>query len=117
MKKLKLVIQLPFFEIAIKKFSILFWIFIILNAWVNAQSHIPIASTSSYPGQISNGCDNPLVTIQTGHQMVIQTGSTIDIPNLKIEGTAKLTIKSGGKIYVQDQLQLDQNAAGAIIIV
>jgi hypothetical protein len=48
--------------------------------------------------------------------MVILNGSTIDIPNLKIEGTGKLTIQSGGKIYVQDQLQLDENAGGAILV-
>ncbi len=72
---------------------------------------------TNFPGDApTTGTANPLVTIQTGHQMEIQSGSTIDIPNLKINGTGKLTIKSGGKIYVQDQLHLDENAGGAILV-
>jgi len=78
------------------------------STWVTA---------TSYPGQIiSNACLNPLVTIRTAHQMEIQSGSNINIPNLKIEGTGKLTIKSGGRIFVQDQLQLNQNSGGAIVV-
>jgi hypothetical protein len=57
-----------------------------------------------------------MVTIQTSHQMEIQTGSSINIHNLKIENTGKLTINSGGKIFVQQQLQLDENARGAIVV-
>ncbi len=87
----------------------------ILSNWEQFNGTSWVEATS-YPGQISNECSNPLVTIQTGHQMEIQTGSTIDIPNLKINGTGKLTIKTGGKIFVQDQLQLDQNAGGAIVV-
>jgi uncharacterized repeat protein (TIGR02543 family) len=73
-------------------------------------------TANEFPGQNPNSCSNPLVTIQTGHQMEIQSESNINIPNLKIEGTGKLTIQSGGKIYVQDQLQLDENAGGAIVV-
>jgi len=73
-------------------------------------------AATSFPGQISNDCSGPLVTIQTGHQMEIQSESNINIPNLEIQTTGKLTVKPGGKIFVQDQLQLDQNAAGAIVV-
>jgi hypothetical protein len=87
-----------------------------LANWEQYNGSSWVAATS-YPGQISsNACLNPLVTIQTGHQMEIPTGSSINIPNLKIEGTGKLTIKSGGRIFVQDQLQLNQNAGGAIVV-
>jgi hypothetical protein len=86
-----------------------------LANWQQYNGSTWVAATS-YPGQISNGCDNPLVTIRDGHQMEIQSENNINIPNLKIEGTGKLTIKSGGKIYVQDQLQLDENAGGAIVV-
>ncbi len=71
---------------------------------------------TSYPGEITNDCPSPQVTILGGHSMEIQPGSNISIPNLKVEGTGKLTIRSGGKIFVQDQLQLDQNAVGAIVV-
>jgi hypothetical protein len=86
-----------------------------LANWLQYNGSSWVAATS-YPGEISNACDNPLVTIQTGHQMEIQSENNINIPNLKIEGTGKLTIQSGGKIYVQDQLQLDENAGGAIVV-
>jgi hypothetical protein len=84
--------------------------------WQQYNGTTWVAATS-YPGQISNGCDAPLVTIKAGDQMKIQPGSNISIPNLKIEGTGKLTIKSGGKIFVQDQLQLDQSSGAAAIVV
>lgn len=77
------------------------------NSWTAA---------SSYPGEISNYCLNPQVIIQASHQMKIQSGSNINIPNLEIEATGMLTVKSGGKIVIEDQLKLDQNAAGAIVV-
>ena len=87
-----------------------------LANWQQYNGSSWVAATS-YPGQIvSNDCPDPKVTIQMGHQMEIQTGSSINIPNLKIENTGKLTIKSGGKIFVQQQLQLDENADGAIVV-
>ncbi len=73
-----------------------------------------IAATS-YPGQITNSCSSPLVTIRTAHQMQL-SGTDITIPNLKVEGTGKLTIESTGKIFVSGQLQLDANASGAIVV-
>ena len=86
-----------------------------LTNWQQFNGSDWVAATS-FPGQISNDCSSPLVTIQAGHQMEIQTGSNIIIPNLEIKATGKLTVKSGGKIFVQDQLQLEQNAAGAIVV-
>ncbi len=71
---------------------------------------------TSYPGEITNDCPLPQVTILGGHSMEILTGSNISIPNLKIESTGKLTIRSGGKIFVQEKLQLDQNTGGAIVV-
>ncbi len=73
-------------------------------------------TATSYPGQITNDCASPLVSIQPDHQLEIQNGNYIDIPNLKVAGNGRLTVKSGGKIFVQDQLQLDQNAGGAIVV-
>lgn len=48
--------------------------------------------------------------------MEIQPGSDIVIPNLEIKATGKLTIKSGGKIFVQNQLKLDESAGAAIVV-
>ena len=85
-----------------------------LANWQQYDGTSWVAATS-YPGQVSNSCSSPLVTIRTGHQMEI-SGSDITIPNLKIEGTGKLTVETTGKLYVSGQLQLEQNAAGAIVI-
>jgi len=73
-------------------------------------------AATSYPGQISNSCSNPLVLLRASHLMEIQNGSTINIPNLEIKTAGKLSVKSGGKIFVQNQLKLDENAAGAIVL-
>ena len=85
-----------------------------LANWQQYDGTSWVAATS-YPGQVSNSCANPLVTIRTGHQIEI-SGSDITIPNLKIEGTGKLTVETTGKIYVSGQLQLDENAEGGIIV-
>ncbi len=85
------------------------------DSWQQYNGSSWVAATS-YPGQMTNSCSNPLATIRTAHQMEIQSGSNIDIPNLKIEATGKLTIEPGGKIFVQDQLQLDESAGEAIVV-
>lgn len=72
-------------------------------------------AASSYPGEISIACNSPLVTILSGHQMEI-SGANITLPNLKMEGTGKLFVRSTGKLSVSGQLQMEQNAAGAIIV-
>ena len=82
--------------------------------WEQYNGSSWVAATS-YPGELSNACSSPLVTILTGHQMEI-SGVNITLPNLKIEGTGKLFVRSTAKLYVNGQLQLDQNSAGAIII-
>jgi len=86
-----------------------------LANWQQFDGTSWIAATS-YPGQISNSCSSPLVLLRESYLMEIQSGSTIDIPNLKIESTGKLTVKPGGKILVQNQLQLDENVGEAIIV-
>lgn len=77
-------------------------------------------AASSYPSQISNACVDPLVTIQAGHHMEVAAGSVIEIPNLEIQtdldSSGKVTVKRGGKLTVQSQLQLDQSNGAAIII-
>ncbi len=86
-----------------------------LSNWQQNNGSSWVAATSS-PGEIiSNACLSPMVTIRTGHQMEIN-GVDITIPNLKIEGTGKLTVEATGKIYVRGQLQLDSNVAGAIVV-
>ena len=74
-----------------------------------------LVAASSYPGEISIACNSPLVTILSGHQMEI-SGANITLPNLKMEGTGKLFVRSTGKLSVSGQLQMEQNAAGAIIV-
>ena len=77
------------------------------SSWVDA---------TSYPGEISNDCNNPQVTILDGNQMEIQTGTNINIPNLEIKSSGKVTIKSRGKLTVNDILQLDKSSGASIII-
>ncbi len=85
-----------------------------LGNWEQYNGSSWVAATS-YPGQVSNGCSSPLVTIRTGHLMEL-SGSDITVPNLKVEGTGKLTVKSSGKIFINSQLQLDNQASGAIVV-
>ena len=85
-----------------------------LANWQQYDGTSWVAATS-YPGQVSNSCASPLVTIRTGHQMEI-SGIDITLPNLKMEGSGKLTVETSGKLNVSGQLQLEQNAAGAIVI-
>ena len=82
--------------------------------WEQYNGSSWVAATS-YPGEISNACSSPLVTILTGHQIEI-SGVNITLPNLKMEGTGKLVVRSTAKLYVNGQLQLDQNSAGAIVV-
>ena len=82
--------------------------------WEQYNGSSWVAATS-YPGELSNACSSPLVTILTGHQMEI-SGINITLPNLKIEGTGKLFVRSTAKLYVNGQVQLDQNSAGAIVV-
>lgn len=52
--------------------------------------------------------------------MEVAAGSVIEIPNLEIQtdldSSGKVTVKRGGKLTVQSQLQLDQSNGAAIII-
>ncbi|MDD2304425.1 MAG: BspA family leucine-rich repeat surface protein [Prolixibacteraceae bacterium] len=82
--------------------------------WEQYNGSSWVAATS-YPGEISNGCSNPWVTIQTSHLMEI-SNATISIPNLEIKNTGKLTVKASGKITLSNQLILEQNSTGAIVI-
>lgn len=69
-----------------------------------------IAATS-YPGQITNSCANPMVTIRNGH--TVQVWTAIAIPNLTIEGTGQLQINVGtGKLSVANGATI--NAGGKI---
>lgn len=77
------------------------------TSWVEA---------TSYPGEISNDCDDPLVCIQAGHQMEIQAGTSITIPNLEIKANGRLTVKNGGKIVIEVKLELDEQAGAAIVV-
>ncbi len=75
------------------------------TSWIDA---------SSYPGEINNACPDPITTIQSTHRMEINPNDHIQISNLSIEGNGKLWIKSGAKLFVQDQLQLEQQAGASI---
>jgi len=75
------------------------------SAWVTA---------TKYPGEITNSCSNPIVTIQAEHLMEI-SGASISIPNLEIKNTGKLTLKASGKLTVSGQLILEQNTGGTIV--
>lgn len=81
--------------------------------WEQYDGTTWVAATS-YPGEISNGCSNPWVTIQASHLMEI-SNATISIPNLEIKNTGKLTVKASGKITLSNQLILEQNSTGAIV--
>ena len=82
--------------------------------WEQYNGYAWVAATS-YPGEVSNDCSNPMVTLQTGHQMEIQSGSNITIPKLKCEGTGKAIVRAGAKLTVNTQLEMDQNTGGGIV--
>ncbi|MDD2304426.1 MAG: hypothetical protein PHP53_07005 [Prolixibacteraceae bacterium] len=66
--------------------------------WEQYNGATWVAATS-YPGEITNACNSPLVTILTGHQMEI-SGVNVTLPNFKMEGTGKLFVRSTGKLSV-----------------
>lgn len=82
--------------------------------WEQYNGSTWVAATS-YPGEVSNACSSPMVTLQTGHQMEIQSGSNITIPKLKCEGTGKTIVSAGAKLTVNTQLEMDQNTGGGIV--
>ena len=91
------------------------------GSWISASTWKQFNGTdwvdaTTYPGEITNACANPLVTIQAGHEIEIATTLEITIPNLEIKDTGKLTIKSGGKLVVQGKVQLDESAGAAIVV-
>ncbi len=73
------------------------------------------SAAATYPGQVSNSCQNH-VLIQSSTEINIPSGVNITIPNLQVGANAKLTIQSGGKIYVEDQLELDSQNGAAIVV-
>jgi len=76
------------------------------STWVTA---------TSYPGQITNSCLSPLVTVQTDHTIEISSPSNIEIPNLKFVGTGKTIVRRGAKLTVNTRLEMDQNTGGGIV--
>lgn len=72
-------------------------------------------AASTYPGEITNSCSNPWVTIQANHLMEI-SNTTITIPNLEIKNLGKLTLSESGRILLNSQLILEQNSTEAIVI-
>jgi len=76
------------------------------STWVTA---------TSYPGQITNSCLSPLVTVQTDHTIEISSPTMIEIPNLKFEGTGKTMVRAGAKLTVNTRLEMDQNIGGGIV--
>jgi len=80
--------------------------------WEQYNGMTWVAATS-YPGEITNDCPAPLITIQNGHSLEIETG-TITIPNIEFKGTGKTIIKSGARLSVTGIVNMEQNSLGAI---
>lgn len=72
-------------------------------------------TATSYPGQISNSCPNPMVTIRTNHTMNIPSGS-ITIPNLSIEANGLVTKDNTATLTITDELIMGKDASGGIQI-
>jgi len=86
-----------------------------LASWQQYNGSSWVAATS-YPGQVINSCSNPLVTIQANHQMEIQSGTNITIPNLDIKANGRITVKNGGKIIIEGKLELVEQSGAAIVV-
>ena len=76
------------------------------SAWENA---------TSYPGQISNSCPDPMVTVRANHTMDIPSGN-ITIPNLSIEANGIVTKENAASLTITDELIMDEDATGGIQI-
>lgn len=76
------------------------------TAWVTAGSH---------PGQISNNCPDPQVTIKPGHIMTLNE-IAITIPNLTIEGNGKVEKNRNASLTISNNLVMSKNSAGGIQI-
>nr|WP_319510458.1 lectin-like protein [uncultured Draconibacterium sp.] len=77
------------------------------TSWVTA---------TSYPGEISNECGSPIVTVQSTHTMTLYSGS-ISIPNLSIETDGLVRKNTIATLEIVDQLIMKEDADGGIQVV
>ena len=72
-------------------------------------------AATSYPGQISNSCPNPMVTVRATHTMNIPSGN-ITIPNLSIEANGLVTKDISASLTITDELIMAEDSNGGIQI-
>jgi len=70
-------------------------------------------AVSSFPGQTST---NAVVTIQASHQVSINPGSDIIIEDINVEAAGKLTVLTGGKISINEEMGLAGSTEAAIVV-
>lgn len=81
--------------------------------WEQYNGSSWVAATS-YPGEISNGCSNPMVTIQSGHTMSLDAGVII-IPNLTVADNATVNVDVAANLSVSSTLTINKTTTGGKI--
>ncbi len=82
-----------------------------LGTW--EQNNGSWVAATSFPGQTSA---DAVVTIQAGHQVSINPGYDIIIKDINVEATGKLTVLTGGKISINDEMGLAGSTEAAIVV-
>ena len=74
-------------------------------------------AATSYPGEISNSCGTPSVTIRANQTLTIPPLATISIPNLTIEANGLLEKDHTASLTTSEQLIMAEDAGGGIKII
>lgn len=82
------------------------------DTWEQSNNDVWEPATS-FPGQTST---DAVLTIQESNHVYINPGTDIIIKDINVEATGKLTVHTGGKISIADQLKLAGNAGAAIVV-
>jgi uncharacterized protein (TIGR02145 family) len=82
-----------------------------LGTW--EQDNGSWVAATSFPGQTST---DAVVTIQAGHQVSINPGYDIIIDDINVEATGKLTVLTGGKISINEEMGLAGSTEAAIVV-
>ena len=73
-------------------------------------------AATSYPGEISNSCGTPSVTIRANQTLTIPPLATISIPNLTIETNGLVEKDPSASLTISQQLIMAEDADGGIKI-
>ncbi len=72
-------------------------------------------AATSYPGEVSNSCGLPLITVQANHTMTLYSGS-VTVPNLTIKAGGVVKKDINATLVITGQLVMEEDANGGIQI-